>query len=90
MQTQAQCARVCVCTCYHRTLPKQLVDHFFGHDSPDVLSDSYLMRGRRGGGRCSNSTALRFNLQRFIDVQYVLLFAHFIAASCFVADGGPL
>lgn len=39
---------------------------------------------------CSDSTELRFNLQRFIDWQYVLLFAYFIAASCFVADGGPL
>lgn len=59
---------------------------FFGLYSSDVLSDFYLMRE----GGCSNSTVLRFNLQRFIDVQYVLLFAHFIAASCFVADGGPL
>lgn len=60
---------------------------FFGLDNSDVLSDFYL--GRVGAG-VSNSTALRFNLQRFIDVQYVLLFAHFIAASFFAADGGPL
>lgn len=70
-------------TCTHRTLhePTGCLD------SSDVLSDFYLKQGVGGG---SNSTALRFNLQRFIDLQYVLLFAHFIAASCFVADGGPL
>lgn len=83
--TDSLCVRECVpATTGH--LPKQLVGHFFGLDSPDVLSDFYLMRE----GGYSYSTALRFNLQRFIDVQYVLLFAHFIAASCFVADRGPL
>lgn len=59
----------------------------------DVPSDFYLKKGcwcwGGGGGGCTNSTAVRLNLQRFIDVQYVLVFAGFIAASSFVADRGP-
>lgn len=49
------------------------------------LPDGRGKRQRWGRG-CSSSTELMFNLQRFIDQQYVLLFAHFIAASRFVAD----
>lgn len=87
--TDCVCASVreSVCTCYTTGHSLNCSSAIFW--SPDVLSDFYLMRGEEEGG-CSNSTALRFNLQRFIDVQYVLLFARFIAASCFVADGGPL
>lgn len=89
MQTQTVCVCERVCSCYNRTLPELLVCLFLV-STVLMYSDFYLMRGGGGGWLCSNSTALRFNLQRFIDVEYVLLFAHFIAASCFVADGGPL
>lgn len=85
--TDSVCVCERVCTCYHRTLPELLVCHFL---VSTVLMYSVTFTWWEGGGGCSNSTALRFNLQRFIDVEYVLLFAHFIAASCFVADGGPL
>lgn len=65
---------------------------FFGLVTPDGLGDFYLPGVQRGlfcGRDGSISTELRFNLQRFIDAQYVLLLFILLQAPVLLLTGSP-
>lgn len=90
MQTQTVCKYAPAAT-GHSLKCSPLFKYFFlpslGLDSLDARCDFYQTKRQRS---CSDSTALRFNLQRFIDVQDVAAVCLFYCSLLLCCWRGPL